>query len=226
MGFGPRWREWISILFGSTSSRALLNGRQGANIQHRRGVRQGDPLSLMLFILAIDPLQHILDLAARNGILYPIPLTTAKLRTSLYADDAAIFINPSREDLLAVKDILHVFGCASVSGTVIRGTPTLLNTAGNRHQHKLQRLMGAIQAKALYTQGTRSRLARAKPRAGTVIQANSRLARGPPQATSAPSTRPKPSLGRLRCEATLAKSPHQPTASQAHSMRGSPDTLS
>ena len=113
MGFGPRWREWISILFGSASSRALLNGRQGANIQHRRGVRQGDPLSPMLFILAIDPLQRILDLAARNGILSPIPLTTAKLRTSLYADDAAIFINPSREDLLAVKDILHAFGCAS-----------------------------------------------------------------------------------------------------------------
>jgi hypothetical protein len=67
----------------------------------------------MLFILAIDPLQRILNLAARNGILSPIPLTTAKLRTSLYANDAVIFINPSREHLLAVKDILHAFGCAS-----------------------------------------------------------------------------------------------------------------
>jgi hypothetical protein len=42
----------------------------------------------------------------------------------------------------------------------------------------------------------------------------------------APSARPKPSSGRLRCEATLAKSPHQPTVSHAHLMRGSPDTLS
>jgi hypothetical protein len=42
----------------------------------------------------------------------------------------------------------------------------------------------------------------------------------------APSTRPKPSSGTLRCEATLAKSPHQPTVSHAHLMRGSPDTLS
>jgi hypothetical protein len=42
----------------------------------------------------------------------------------------------------------------------------------------------------------------------------------------APSARPKPSSGRLRREATLAKSPYQPTVSQAHSMRGSPDTLS
>jgi hypothetical protein len=52
----------------------------------------------------------------------------------------------------------------------------LLNTAGNRHQLKLQRLMGAIQVKASSTQGTRSRLARAQPRAGIVVQENSRLA--------------------------------------------------
>jgi hypothetical protein len=32
----------------------------------------------------------------------------------------------------------------------------------------------------------------------------------------APSARPRPSSGRLRREATLAKSPHQPTVSQAH----------
>jgi hypothetical protein len=56
-----------------------------------------------------------------------------------------------------------------LSGTVIRGTPTLLNTAGNHHQHKLQRLMGIIQVKASSTQGTRSRLARAQPRVGTVV---------------------------------------------------------
>jgi hypothetical protein len=36
----------------------------------------------------------------------------------------------------------------------------------------------------------------------------------------------RPNSGRLRREATLAKSPLQPTVSQAHSMRGSPDTLS
>jgi hypothetical protein len=49
-----------------------------------------------------------------------------------------------------------------VSGTVIRGTP-------NTPKHKLQRLMGTIQVKASSTQGTRSRLARARPRARTIV---------------------------------------------------------
>ena len=29
LGFGPRWREWVSILFRTTSSKLLLNGQQG-----------------------------------------------------------------------------------------------------------------------------------------------------------------------------------------------------
>jgi hypothetical protein len=42
---------------------------------------------------------------------------------------------------------------------------------------------------------------------------DSRLARGPPQARDTPSPRPRPSLHQ---EATLAKSPRQPTVSQEH----------
>jgi hypothetical protein len=52
---------------------------------------------------------------------------------------------------------------------------------------------------------------------------DSRLARGPPQATDTPSARPRPSLRR---EATLARSPRRPTVSQEHLMQGWPDTLS
>jgi hypothetical protein len=49
-----------------------------------------------------------------------------------------------------------------------------------------------------------------------------RLARGPPTATNAPLARPRPSLHQ---EATLAKSPRQPTKSQEHLMQRWPDTF-
>jgi hypothetical protein len=45
---------------------------------------------------------------------------------------------------------------------------------------------------------------------------DSRLARGPPQATDTPSARPRSSL---RQEATLAKSPRRLTVSQEHLMQ-------
>jgi hypothetical protein len=110
LGFGPRWREWISILFRTATSRVLLNGQQGPSFSHGRGVRQGDPLSPMLFILAMDPLQRLLDMATQHGVLTPLPASTARWRTSLYADDAAIFINPLKGDLESIKSILHAFG--------------------------------------------------------------------------------------------------------------------
>ena len=64
----------------------------------------------MLFILAIDPQQKILELATHKGLLSLLLLTSAKQRRFLYAIDAAIFINPTQPDLEVVKGILQAFG--------------------------------------------------------------------------------------------------------------------
>jgi hypothetical protein len=53
LGFGQRWRDLMALLWRTTSSRILLNGEPGRPIKHRRGLRHGDPLSPMLFILVI-----------------------------------------------------------------------------------------------------------------------------------------------------------------------------
>jgi hypothetical protein len=64
--------------------------------------------------------------------------------------------------------------------------------------------MGAIQVKA---PSKGHDLASPEPslRQEQQTQVDSRLARGPPQTTGAHLTRPRPSSGRLRGEATLAK---------------------
>jgi len=49
-------------------------------------------------------------------VLTPLPLTTTKFRTSVYADDAAIFIKPNQNELQAIKDILEMFG--NITGLV------------------------------------------------------------------------------------------------------------
>jgi hypothetical protein len=37
----------------------------------------------------------------------------SNFRMSLYADDAAVFINPTMQDIMVTKDILQIFGEAS-----------------------------------------------------------------------------------------------------------------
>lgn len=113
LGFAQRWRDIISLVWSTTSSRILLNGEPGQPIKHRRGLRHGDPLSPMLFILAMDPLQRVLDKATAHGLLQPIGTDPIKLRTSLFADDAALFLRPSEQDMINLQQILQCFGEAT-----------------------------------------------------------------------------------------------------------------
>jgi hypothetical protein len=91
----------------------LLDGVSGPTIEHKRGLRQGDPLSSYLLILAIDTLQNIFKLAAYEGCLSPMRGRHAKLHLSLYADGAVVFVNPVREEVQMVVEIMKKFGDAT-----------------------------------------------------------------------------------------------------------------
>lgn len=113
MGFSSRWRDWAALLLSTASSSCLLNGTAGHKFQHRKGLRQGDPLSPLLFILAIDPLHRLLAAATEQGVLAPLPGRGVSMRVSLYADDAVIFANPIKEEVETLLVILKQFGEAT-----------------------------------------------------------------------------------------------------------------
>ena len=113
LGFGPRWREWISMLLSTASTRVLINGHPGPPIVHAHGLRQGDPVSPMLFTLVIDVLNSMLLRAVDLGLLHRLTNRHAASSISLYADDVVIFCHPDAHDLATVRRLLHVFGLAS-----------------------------------------------------------------------------------------------------------------
>ena len=91
----------------------MLNGEPGQLIQHQRGLRQGDPLSPMLFILVMDVLNSLFVKAGEEGLLQPLSSRISGQRLSLYADDVALFIRPSGDELQVTREILNIFGSAS-----------------------------------------------------------------------------------------------------------------
>jgi hypothetical protein len=95
LGFGLRWRNWISALWNTASSTFLLNGEPGKMILHCRGVRQGEPL------------HKLIAKAQDMEILTSLNKRCNTFRMSLYANDTALFISPSEKDFKAITEVLN-----------------------------------------------------------------------------------------------------------------------
>jgi hypothetical protein len=64
----------------------------------------------LLFVIAIDPLQKIIDLETKEGHLVKFKRKQAVMRTSIYANDTTIFVKPYKKDVTVLADILAKFG--------------------------------------------------------------------------------------------------------------------
>nr|KAJ0194327.1 hypothetical protein LSAT_V11C800406660 [Lactuca sativa] len=99
MGFGNKWRMWIRGCLSSSRASVLINGSPTKEFPIFRGVRQGDPLSPYLFIIAME------------GV--PIPSNGPILSHLLYADDALFLGEWSRSNLKNLARILRCFHISS-----------------------------------------------------------------------------------------------------------------
>lgn len=112
-GFSDTWMSWIAILLSTASSRVVVNGHAGQKFSHAQGLRQGHPVSPLLFVIAMDVLTSLITRAQESGVLSKMPGCTPMQRLSIYADDVVLFVRPTIPDLRFVKEALHIFGIAS-----------------------------------------------------------------------------------------------------------------
>ena len=103
-GFGPSFMRWIRVFYNSVSSSVKVNGWFTAFIDLKRGLRQGCPLSMPLYILTAEIMAvNIRSNPRIRGILPPGAETELKL--SQFADDTTLLL----ADEESITETFHVF---------------------------------------------------------------------------------------------------------------------
>jgi len=90
MGFGEKWRRWIRGCLESSRASVIINGSATKEFPISKGVRQGDPLSPFLFIIAMEGLNIALKTTRQNFLFHGIQIPNGgpTLSHLFYADDA------------------------------------------------------------------------------------------------------------------------------------------
>ncbi|XP_052622513.1 uncharacterized protein LOC128127842 [Lactuca sativa] len=114
LNFGGKWRWWIRGCLSSSRTSVLVNGSPTEEFVITKGVRQGDPLSPFLFIIAMEGLNQAINKARELGLLTGIglPGMGPTLSHMFYADDA-IFVG--EWDRSSIKNLSALLKCFHIS---------------------------------------------------------------------------------------------------------------
>lgn len=87
-----------------------VNGELAGFFSSKKGLRQGDSISLYLFIMAMEVLSKLLEKAVGQGAIKVHPKCAEPLISHmLFADDLLVFSDGSRHSLSGILEVMKEF---------------------------------------------------------------------------------------------------------------------
>jgi hypothetical protein len=117
-GFGEKWRDWIGFCISSVRYSVLVNGEPAGFFNSSRGIRQGDPLSPLLFVIIMEALSRMLMESEDRGLVAGFSVGHVhnpglSISHLLFADDTLIFCDADAEQLRNLRCLFFCFEAAS-----------------------------------------------------------------------------------------------------------------
>ncbi|GKV46692.1 hypothetical protein SLEP1_g53669 [Rubroshorea leprosula] len=110
LGFGDKWRGWIKECLTSAFVSILVNGSPTQEFKMQKGLRQGDPLSPYLFLIAAKGLHALVHEAVKKNLLTGIAVDRDLSVSHLqFAYDTILLGEASLKSIRAFKFILRWF---------------------------------------------------------------------------------------------------------------------
>ncbi|GKE55956.1 RNA-directed DNA polymerase, eukaryota, reverse transcriptase zinc-binding domain protein, partial [Tanacetum coccineum] len=111
LSFGVLWRFWIKGCLGNARTSILVNWSPTIEFELSRGLRQGDPLSPLLFILAMEGLHTFICKVVDLGIYSGVRIGDNNLSLShlIYANDVIFMGEWSHKNAQNLLGILRCF---------------------------------------------------------------------------------------------------------------------
>ncbi|KAL5704963.1 hypothetical protein ACHQM5_023319 [Ranunculus cassubicifolius] len=108
-GFPGKMIDWIKACYSTLFYSIIVSGEPHGFFNGTREIRQGDPLSPLLFVLVMEIFSKLMDSKVLDGFT-PHPKCKDPLVTHLcYADDLMIFSAGDVESAVAIKKVLDDF---------------------------------------------------------------------------------------------------------------------
>jgi len=115
LGFHWRWVDMVMRLVTTVSFSVLFNGKQHECFKPSRGLRQGDPISPYLFLLAAEGLSSLLKSRNISSELQGIMVAPSAPAVNhlLFVDDCLLFFRASVGGAEEIQRLLDVYCGAS-----------------------------------------------------------------------------------------------------------------
>ena len=100
LGFGDKFIGYIKCIFKGNYSTIISSGVKESTFDIERGTRQGDGISALLFLIALQPLTSTLK---KQPDIRGIKIGEKSVKIELLADDTTLYINNAEEAQAALS---------------------------------------------------------------------------------------------------------------------------